>query len=182
MTTPDRDYRFPPEPFRADWNREIADAIFGSIGSRLRTLEAKRNELQALIDDLSFNGQARIDEAITPLIVGVRNEVTALETAVGRAVSEAADAATAVASEANRRIAKVELDLDAIEAAFAQILAGGVGAASVTESAQRVFVTPEQRAEIGALRTDLDDLERNSADAAAAARRFSFAMNLHMGA
>ncbi|PWE52245.1 hypothetical protein DEM27_31860 [Metarhizobium album] len=58
-------------------------------------------------------------------------------------------------------IADAQAALEDVQDQIEAWLSGGVPAASVTESATRVFVTPAQRTEIGQLRTDLTAMDGN---------------------
>ncbi len=128
--TPSNSYQFPPEPAPAILTRAIWDAVLGSVAERLRALEAQRTDLEDLINDLSFNGQARIDAAITPLIDAQK-----------------------------RTLAALDPQITALKARVDDILAGGIAADDVRESAARVFVSPTQRNAIGTLITDVEGLE-----------------------
>jgi hypothetical protein len=173
-TVPSRsnDYKFAPAPAKAEldratWDRVMAGTEPGEegIAVRLRALEAKRNELQDLIDDLSFNGQARLDQAVVPLIENMQLTLQSIadDVAATQAQNDALLAdfqqVTAVNLEALAdSVQTAEQQLADVQQQFALILAGGLAAAKVQESATRVFVTPAEKAEIGALREDLTGL------------------------
>lgn len=181
----DSDYQYPPQPAPAPWTREIADAVHLDIAQRLRALEAKRTELQDLVDDLSFFGIQRLDSAINPLIAEVTAEVAALQKAVAdtlaannRIISDF-QAVTAV------NLGELQAQIDDVQERMNVILAGGLGAADVRESADRVFVTPAQRTEIGRLRTAVNALptsttvnDRDAVVASLAHRRAFFLANV----
>ncbi|MCC0033753.1 MAG: hypothetical protein H6887_00645 [Hoeflea sp.] len=89
-------------------------------------LEDINDGIEALQAELQTFGVERLNDAINPLIASTQETLDQLV-----------------------------IDLAAAEAAVAALLAGGIPAADVTESATRVFVTPAQKAEIDQLRTDL---------------------------
>lgn len=120
----DNDYRFEPEPAPAILDRHIWNAVMVDLSDRMRAVEVKGTELDDLIADLSFNGQTRIDAAITPLIEQVRGEITEVQGLVERVIADSANAATEVAAEVDRRLAVLEGKLPEIEAAFARLLSG----------------------------------------------------------
>jgi len=113
-------------------NSATWDAVLGSVASRLRTLEAKKAEVQAVIDELRQFGLARIDAELAPKI-----------------------------AETQAALDQLEEDMAAAQAIVNSILASTLPATQVNETATRVFVTPAQRAEIGTLRTDLGTVQTN---------------------
>lgn len=127
--TPENNYQFPPTPAKAMLGRDNWNAVMDSLSARIRELEAQRTDLEDLMADLSYNAQTRVDEAISPLIADVEERINA-----------------------------VNLQLDELQGTVDDILAGGIPAENVTETATRVFVTPAQKEEIGQLRTDLGQL------------------------
>jgi hypothetical protein len=108
-------------PEKMRLNKAAWDAALTSIGVRLRAIEAQRADLQAVIDAGTSQGIAMISENLTPYIEDVQSQIAALVT------------------EANT-----------LAGQFASLLAGGVPADSIIETAARVFVTPAQKAAIGA--------------------------------
>lgn len=98
---------------------EWLNMLLGDIHTRIRTIEAIKAELDQAIGELTAVGLQRIDAVVSPLI-----------------------------QQAQQDVALVQANLVEISQQIADILAGAVPAASVVESATRVFVTPEQRAEI----------------------------------
>lgn len=78
LPTPEDDYRAPPAPSRLFLDRAVWDAVFGSIGGRLRTLEDVNSGIETLKLELQNFGIQRLDEAINPLI---EQTLTALATA-----------------------------------------------------------------------------------------------------
>lgn len=143
--TPENNYQFPPTPAKADLGRNSWNAVMGSLSARLVALEAKRTELQDLIDDLSFNGQQRIDEAISPLIEAQEQELAALSDLVQQAIIDATNAGIEVAEQVELQVGILEGRVVDVESAMAVILADTLPAENVAESATRVFVSPEQR-------------------------------------
>lgn len=88
----DNDYRFPPAPQKAEldralWDRVMAGTDVGNegIAVRLRALEAKRTELQDLIDELKVFGLEILDNALSPL---VDEQIAKLETLAGNIDAE----------------------------------------------------------------------------------------------
>jgi len=122
----DNDYKSDPS---TRLNPATWDAVLGSVASRLRALEAKRVEVQGVIDELRQFGLARIDAELAPKI-----------------------------AETQAALDQLEEDMAAAQAIVDSILASTLPATQVNETASRVFVTPAQRAEIGTLRTDLGAL------------------------
>lgn len=102
LPIPEDDYRAPPAPSRMVLDRAVWDAVFGSVGSRLRALEDVNSGIETLKLELQNFGIQRLDEAINPLI-------------------EQTLAALAIAGD----------DLDQLRATLDQMLAGGLPASSV---------------------------------------------------
>lgn len=149
--TRDNDYQFPPAPIRQVITRAIWNFVMADLSSRIRGVEAKGTELDDLITDLSFNGQVRIDAAITPLIETVRADLVTLSSAVATAVTDASDAAASVAAEVRARVSVIEGNVDVLEAAFAQIVSGGAPAAMVSLTAIEGFAPVNAQSAIEAL-------------------------------
>lgn len=123
----------PENDYLVNGDMYLSEAFFlallsnpGGVGPRLRALEAQRVEVQAVIEELRLFGLQRLDESLNPIIT---DTITRLEQLVA--------------------------DIAEAQAAVDELLAGNVPAAQVVESASRVFVSAEQRTEIGQLRTDL---------------------------
>lgn len=168
--TPENNYQFPPTPAAAMLGREAWNAVMASLSGRLVTLENKRSELQDLIDDLSFNGQQRLDEAIGPLIEAqeleleaLTREIVAMQQANATIINDFQEVTAVNLQDLAEAVQAAENSLVDVQSQINIILAGGLAAAMIEESATRVFVTPEQKSEIGQLRTDLgalaDDLD-----------------------
>ncbi|PWE56364.1 hypothetical protein DEM27_08160 [Metarhizobium album] len=100
--------------------------------------------------------------------------VPAASTATTKAAEAAASAQTAAQiaayfeqledvdlQEVANAITEAQQSLTEVQEQIDTFLSGGVPAASVTESATRVFVTPAQRTEIGQLRADLTTMDGN---------------------
>lgn len=138
MTIPsaDNDYKA-SEDTRLD--HPTWDSVFGSIATRIRSLEAQRVEVQTVIDELRLFGLERIDADLVPLINAQLSKLNELEAAV---------------TQAKNDIAQAQADVE-------ELLLGVIPAGNVTENSTRVFVTPSQRTEIGALRTDLTALSNS---------------------
>jgi len=109
--------------------------LLGDIHTRIRTIEGVKASLDAAIGELTAVGLKRIDEALAPLILQAQTDV-----------------------------ANIEEHLADVAQQIADLLAGGVPAANVTESATQVFVTPEQRAQIQATATALAALQQGVTD------------------
>lgn len=152
----DSDYAFPPAPSQAVLDREVWDAVMRDISARIRVIEEKGVNLDDLIADLSFNGQARLDAAVTPLIDAVRTDLAALSSAVAKTLADNAKIISDFQEVTAVNLDDLREQIGAMEDRIAVVLAGGLDAGDVRESATRAFVTPEQRTEIGTLRTDLD--------------------------
>lgn len=158
LLSPDNDYQFPPAPNQAVLSRAIWASVMGSVGSRLRGLEAQRAALSDVIDELKIFGLERLDTAIGPVIADAEARLLQLTQDIAATAAENAvllddfRAVTAVNLEALRDAIDVaEADLVGVQDEIAQMLAGGVSAAKVAETAQRVFVSPDQRARLAAI-------------------------------
>lgn len=151
---PDNDYQLPPAPQRAVFDRAMFNHLFGSVGSRLRAIEAQRTDLQAVIDDLRLFGLLRLDEAIVPLINQTQAQIEALQQAVADTTAANAQIIQDIQQAALQALAVLEANISEIQERVDTILAGGIPAADVAESESRVFVTPAQKADINQLRED----------------------------
>ncbi|MGQ3671779.1 hypothetical protein ACT6QG_05220 [Xanthobacter sp. TB0136] len=157
---PDNDYQFPPAPNRAVLDRATWSAVMLSVGSRLRGLEAQRETLSDVIDELKLFGLERLDTAIGPVIAQAETRLSQLAADIAQTAAENAvllddfKAVTAVNLEALRdAIDQAEADLVGVQDEINQMLDGGVSASKVAETTARVFVTPAQRARIEAILT-----------------------------
>lgn len=138
--TREGDYQQPPAPAQAILNRDIWNFVLGDIATRFASLEAVNTGIAALQAELQTFGVQRLNDAINPLITDAQNTLAQLETDI--------DAA----------IAQLNADVATAQTAIDELLEGGVPADDVNENASRVFVTPDQKTEIGTLRTNLDAL------------------------
>jgi hypothetical protein len=125
--SPDNDYQFPPAPAPAVLDRERWNAFAKSLSERLRYVESGSVELADVVADLRLFGLQRLDEALVPLINDAIAQLEDLQSRIDAADGSIAD----------------------VREQIAEILVGVIPANSITESATRVFVTPEQRALIG---------------------------------
>lgn len=180
----DNDYRFAPLPARAVLDRKTWDVVLGDVGFRLRAIEAKRTELQDLIDDISFSVTRRFDEAINPLVVEVQSDLATLRTSVAATVAANDRIISDFRAVTAVNLEELQEQIDQVQDRIDVILGGGLDAADVRESATRVFVTPEQRTEIAKLRTDVNALptsrevkDQDAAVASLAHRRAFFLVN-----
>lgn len=149
-------YQYPPEPEPAPFNREIANELFGDINDRLVSIENKRIDLQSLIDDLSFFGIQRLDTAINPLIDSVKVQISDLQTAVAKTLEDNGKIITDFQNVTAVNLDALKAKIDEMQARINVVLAGGLDARDVRENADRVFVSPAQKVEIGQLRTDVE--------------------------
>lgn len=85
IPSPLADYRSPPN---MRFSPQVWDAVFKSIGERLRTLEAQKATLEAIIDALQTSALQTVTATITAEIEARRADLTALE-AEFKAVSDA---------------------------------------------------------------------------------------------
>jgi hypothetical protein len=115
------------------------NAALNSIGQRLRVIEAQRADLQAVIDAGTTQALAMVNQNITPLITAITAQIDALTTEAGT-----------------------------LSGQFASLLAGGVPADDIVEAADRVFVTPTQKAAIDSLGTSVAANTTNIANNTAA--------------
>lgn len=154
--TPDNDYQFPPAPSQAVLDRVAWNATMRSISERMRAVEVKGDTLDNLVADLSFTAIQRVDQAITPVINGVKADITALSAQVAETLAanqhiiDDFQAVTAVNLE------ELQQEIADVEARIETILAGGIDAADVQEDSNRVFVTPAQKAKLEELSQKLD--------------------------
>src|SRR5690606_26679354 len=74
-------------------------------------------------------------------------------------ITSATEQLATLQTEIAETIAETEAALTDVQEQVDLILAGGIPAANVEESAEQVFVSPAQRTEIGQLRVDLDDTD-----------------------
>ena len=130
-------YQFDPAPARAILNRAVFNAFGADLHARLLVLEDINSGIEALQAELQTFGVERLNDAINPLIASTQATLDQL------------------VIDMNAAIAALNADLAAAQDAIDLLLAGGVPAANIAESATRVFVTPAQKADIGQLRTDL---------------------------
>ncbi|WP_262027570.1 hypothetical protein [Microvirga sp. Mcv34] len=113
LPDPDEDYR---SNSRTKLDPVTWDFVMGSIGARLRSIEAQRVEVDEVISALRNTGLERLDASLVPLIEEKQAVLDQLEAEVRQAQQDIAD-----------------------------ILLGVVPANIVTEDANRVFVTPAQK-------------------------------------
>lgn len=85
IPSPLADYKAPPN---LRFSPQVWDAVFKSIGERLRTLEAQKATLEAIIDTLQTSALQTVTATITAEIEARRADLTALE-AEFKAVSDA---------------------------------------------------------------------------------------------
>lgn len=163
--SPDNDYQLPPSPTPGELDRARFNALLDSIGARLRMLEAAATGLEAIKNDLQQFGLQRLDEAILPLIdqtqqdlANLSAEVAATQAANAQIIDDFQDVVAVNLEDLADQIDAAEAQLAAVQAQIQTYLNGGVPAADVAEDANRVFVTPAQKTEIGQLRTDLTNL------------------------
>lgn len=114
-------------PIRMQLNKAAWDAAMVSIGERLRAMEAMATDLQAVIDAGTTQALQMISDTVAPNLAAVQSDIDA----------------------ANAALADFQTEFDTV-------VAGGVGADNVTESATRVWLTPAQRNDVGALRSEMD--------------------------
>jgi len=156
VPTRDNDYQFRPAPAVAKLDRRTWNVVLGDVGFRLRAIEEKRTELQDLIDDLSFAGVQRLDQAINPLIVGVQRDLDTLKTSVAATVAANDRIISDFQAVTAVNLEELQDQINEVQTRINVILAGGLDAADVRESTTRVFVSPAEKAEIGKLRTDVN--------------------------
>ncbi|WP_019998711.1 hypothetical protein [Aureimonas ureilytica] len=85
IPSPLADYKSPPN---LRFSPQVWDAVFKSIGERLRTLEAQKATLEAIIDALQTSALQTVTATITAEIEARRADLTRLE-AEFKAVSDA---------------------------------------------------------------------------------------------
>lgn len=177
VLSPDSDYNFPPAPAPATLDRAVWNAVMTSIGARMRALEAVGTGIEAIQQQLSSLGLQILDQAINPLIADTQAQLAVLAQAVadmiaqnGQVIADFEASTAAALAQLDATIATAIADLNgqiaAVQAQVDEILAGGIPADNVSETATRVFVTPAQRAEIDQLRVDLDAVTASLGDLA----------------
>jgi hypothetical protein len=75
LPTPDNDYQ---APLSMQLSRAVWDAVFGSVGERLRTLEARNADYEEVVGDLQTQALAVISATITDEINARREDLDAL--------------------------------------------------------------------------------------------------------
>lgn len=160
--SPDNDYQFPPAPNRAVLDRAVWAAVMASIGGRLRDLEAQRIEYQQFIDDLKLFALERLNSAIEPIIADMQGRLDAVALEQQQLLEQMSSHLSSENSRLNTLISDLEgqsqATLQSLNEAVAEaqgrvdaILADGIPADDVSESDQRLFMTPDEREQIAEL-------------------------------
>lgn len=159
------DYAPPPGTV---WNAATWLATITHMAARVRALEAIRTTLQDIITELQVFGLQRLDEAIVPLIEQQQQALANLQAEIAAALAatqalvtdfqQATAAALAdLQSQIDASLLVIEGNIGALQAQVDEILAGGISAANVNETTERVFVTPAQRTAIDSIAQTLAD-------------------------
>lgn len=162
LPTPETDYRAPPAPARMVLDRAVWDAVFGSVGGRLRALEDVNSGIEQLKLELQNFGIQRLDEAINPLIAQTQAALATLLAEVAEAQAELADtvedanaAFAAALATANTSLGQVQVQLD-------QMLAGGVPAANVAVTAINTLAAANAQAAFAEIVSEMNTLTEST--------------------
>lgn len=165
LPTPETDYRAPPAPSRMVLDRAVWDAVFVSVGERLRALEDVNSGIEQLKLELQNFGIQRLDEAINPLIEQTQAALATLLAEVAEAQAELADtvdnanaAFAAALATANQSLGQVQTQLD-------QMLAGGVPAANVPVTAIDTLAATNAQAAFAEIVSEMNTLAESTTTA-----------------
>lgn len=154
MSTPltrENDYRFPPHPSQAELNRENWNAVFADVADRLRGIEGKGTELDELIADLRLFGLQRLDTAIVPLIEQTTDQLTVLRALVDATIEANNKIIEDFQEATSGNLEEIEAAVAAVQQRIDDIIGEGIAAGLVLEDEERVFVTPEEKAQIAGI-------------------------------
>jgi hypothetical protein len=133
--TSSNDYQAPPAPAKLVLDRSVWNAVFGSVGARLRALEDVNSGIEALKLELQNFGIQRLDEAINPLIAETQAALAALQAEVAQAQDELSDTVADANAAFAAALATANASLADLQETLDQMLAGGVPAANVAVTA-----------------------------------------------
>lgn len=135
LPTAETDYQAAPAPARLILDRAVWNAVFGSIGGRLRALEDVNSGIETLKLELQNFGIQRLDEAINPLIAQTQAALASLRSEVQEAQAELADTVDTANAAFAAALATANASLGQVQTQLNQMLAGGVPAANVAVAA-----------------------------------------------
>lgn len=135
LPTAETDYQAAPAPARLILDRAVWNAVFGSIGGRLRALEDVNSGIETLKLELQNFGIQRLDEAINPLIAQTQAALASLRSDVEEAQAELADTVDTANAAFAAALATANTSLGQVQTQLNQMLAGGVPAANVAVTA-----------------------------------------------
>lgn len=135
LPTAETDYQAAPAPARLILDRAVWNAVFGSIGGRLRALEDVNSGIETLKLELQNFGIQRLDEAINPLIAQTQAALASLRSEVQEAQAELADTVDTANAAFAAALTTANASLGQLQTQLNQMLAGGVPAANVAVTA-----------------------------------------------
>lgn len=165
LPSPTDDYAPPPGTI---WNAATYLATIVHMAGRVRSLEAVRVTLDDIINDLQVFGLQRLDQAIVPLIeeqqaalANLQQQITAALAATQQLVDQFQDdtaaALAGLQTQIDAALAVIEGNIGALQAQVDEILAGGISADNVSETADRLFLSAAERAAIADIADTLAD-------------------------
>lgn len=165
LPSPTDDYAPPPGTI---WNAATYLATIVHMAGRVRSLEAVRVTLDDIINDLQVFGLQRLDQAIVPLIeeqqaalANLQQQITAALAATQQLVDQFQDdtaaALAGLQTQIDAALAVIEGNIGALQAQVDEILAGGISADNVSETANRLFLSAAERAAIADIADTLSD-------------------------
>lgn len=165
LPTPETDYRAPPAPARMVLDRAVWDAVFGSVGGRLRALEDVNSGIEQLKLELQNFGIQRLDEAINPLIAQTQAALATLLAEVAEAQAELADTVENANAAFAAALATANTSLGQVQTQLNQMLAGGVPAANVALTAINTLAAANAQAAFAEIVSEMNTLAESTTTA-----------------
>lgn len=165
LPTPETDYRAPPAPSRMVLDRAVWDAVFSSIGGRLRALEDVNSGIEQLKLELQNFGIQRLDEAINPLIAQTQAALETLQAEVAQAQDELSDTVADANAAFAAALATANQSLIDLQEALDQMLAGGVPAANVAVTAIDTLAATNAQAAFAEIVSEMNTLAQSTTTA-----------------
>lgn len=156
------DYQAPPAPSRMVLDRAVWDAVFGSIGGRLRALEDVNSGIETLKLELQNFGIQRLDEAINPLIAQTQAALASLRSEVQEAQAELADTVEDANAAFAAALATANTSLGQLQTQLNQMLAGGVPAANVAVTAINTLAAANAQAAFAEVVSEMNTLAEST--------------------
>lgn len=145
------DYQFPPHPLKAELTRAIWNAVLLDVSNRIRGIEVKGTELDQVIADLRMFGLERLDTAIIPLIDQTTAQLAELRSLVDATIAANNQIIADFQEATSGNLEEIEAAVAAVQQRIDDIIGGGIAAGLVLEDEERVFVTPEEKAQIAGI-------------------------------